>query len=154
MATFTFTVAANPTLSIDQIGSDAIKVAMSDEVIVNDEYKNNATFTITAIDGSSTLAIKDIAIDETSLTTDEILLYIETPAKGVVYEVSIDSLTRRDGIALVASGRFEGRRTKGEIVLKDIPSHWNKNPESVMRNFLTAIAIEDDRIGGSRDDRL
>jgi hypothetical protein len=39
-------------------------------------------------------------------------------------------------------------------MLKSMPSHFDMRPESLVRNLITAISLQDDIIGGSRRDEF
>lgn len=138
---------------INQIGPDTIRVQLSDTVVVNSAYTSLDTYTISSITGGGDISVRSVVVP-VGFTTTDVILYVDKPVKGTIYELTINALRRRDGAAIIDSARFEGRQTKGENMLKEIPSHWDTRPTSIVRNVITAIAIEDDKIGGSRDDRL
>lgn len=141
-------------IELDQVGIDVVRIQFPYEVVIDRFYRDVTSYVITVERGFGEISVREAIPPTDGLTTSEVILYVDQPTKGTTYRIDITQLRQRDGTAVVETGRFEGRRTKLETMLQGVPSHWDKRPTSVMRNILAAISIEDDRIGGSRSDRL
>lgn len=141
-------------VTINPVGADVVRLVFPFELVINTAYRDPGSYSVSVEKGSGSIAVREAIPPTDGLTASEVILYLDRPTKGTQYRVDITGLLRRNGDAVTAFGRFQGRRTKLETMLRGVPQHWDKRPKSVMRNVLAAISIEDDRIGGNQDDRL
>lgn len=141
-------------IGADMLGEDVVVLTLNNTVVVNDNFRDVNNYSISIVEGTGAISVRAVIIPKNKLTTNQIILEVDRPTKGTTYEVSINNLDTTDGLGVTGSAAFIGRRTKLESMLKSLAQHWDKRPNSVIRNFLAAISIEDDRIGGSRLDDL
>lgn len=149
---FTFYVEATPI--VEPLSDDMLIMTFSDEVVVDDVYLDPATYGIEIIDGAGeAVEVREVQAPQDGLTTYDVILVLDKPTHGTHYRVStVTDLNGRDGDPVGGSSDFIARRTKTENMLRALPQHFNTRPDSIIRAFVTAIGIQDDIIGGSRND--
>ena len=144
---------SDESISADMLGEDVIVLTLSNTVVVNNSFKDLANYTISIVEGSGQpVAVRRILPPTDQLTTTQVVIEVDRPTKGTTYKVTVSSLETVDGLDVEGTGVFVGRRTKLESMLRSLARHWDTRPNSLVRNFLAAISLEDDRIGGSRSD--
>jgi hypothetical protein len=140
------------------IARDLLKLTLKTAVIVNSGYTNPSSYLIIPVGGATAVNIIKVLVIRSDLrATSDIYLNITNPQLGAIYNVDIvpSSLQYIDGSPVVAGAvPFEARITKTDKMLKSLPSHYDTNPTSTIRNLITAISVQDDIIGGSRKDFL
>lgn len=140
-------------LAADLIAADAVRVNLDLPVVVDDAYNDPTNYSITIIEGTGQDVSVRSVLPITTDTATEIILVIDKVSKGTTYEVSVGaSIRSTEGQTVAGSAQFMGRRTKAENMVRGLPAHFNRFPESCLRNVLTAIALADEEIGGSLDE--
>lgn len=87
-------------------------------------------------------------------TSQSILIVVDKPTEGAVYRVDVNNLPFREGGTLSAHGSFIHRKTKTDSALKFFPVHFNTQPDSTIRQVITAMTLSDDIIGGTVPDEI
>jgi len=146
-------VAAINVLDINVYSKKLVRILFDDEVIVNDTYNDPSNYSISVVDGSGPVEV--VGVLPTNETTSlEVILITQPMTPGTKYSISITELSNRSGITFSVLGLYYARDTKVDSILRSIPSHFDKRPTSILASILTAIAINDDIIGGSRNDAI
>ena len=153
--------------SIDILDANKIRIIFSGNVIVDEnllnpdnyliEFSDNEGFTdVEAI--SVTPSVPDVLVDatqanEVSARWVEVLTSYHTP--GQSYRITVLNVLAVDG-AVVEENPLDAtaRRTKVDQVLSNVTKHFDKRLGSAPRALLTAIGLEDDRIGGSLNEEI
>jgi len=138
----------------DMVGEDAILITLDQELVVDAAFKDVSNYSVQVISGVGEVSVRRVIFPATDRTTTQILLSVDRPVEGTRYRVTMGPLRSRSGVLVNGVVDFIGRRTKLGSMLQAIPHHWDTSPGALMRSTLAAISIEDDRIGGSRKDRL
>jgi hypothetical protein len=87
----------------------------------------------------------------TSKFVSTVQLITSKHTTGIRYKLTINNISSTLGGTLSAAEvAGTGARTKVDDILSNIPSHFDKRPESLIRSLLSAIGKQDDLIGGSR----
>jgi hypothetical protein len=88
-------------------------------------------------------------------TVSFVNLEISKTTTGVIYEISASNLLNVEGAKFAnpnliptVSTKFLSRSTKIDAVLSRIPKMYGRDLYSNIRNILSAIALEDEEIGG------
>jgi len=148
---FTFSVEEYPL--IDPVADDMIRITFAKEVLVDARSANPAAYEVTLVGGSGpALTVREVLLPKTARTSRYVILVVDKPLYGTHYRVTVTGIYGRDGAPIGGTSDFIGRRTKAADMVRGIPSHFSKKPESLIRTILTAIGIEDETIGGSRSD--
>lgn len=141
-------------ISIDMLGDNVLVLTLNTTVVVNDLFRDTSNYDVSIAEGTGAeVRVRKVLPPVSGLTTTQVRLEVDRPTKGVTYRVSVSGLLSKDGLDVNGGGIFIARRTKLETMLRSLARHWDDRPESLLRNFLAAISIEDDRIGGSILDR-
>ena len=150
------TAAANTTISkIEFVAKDLIRVIFVGDVVLDDQYYDINNYAITFVGSADTdVNVRRVMAPTTDVkVASYVLLVTDRHAEGTRYSLTASNLTGRNGTTVVAAAKeATGRRTKVDAILSTLPSHYDKRPESVVRNVLTAIGWQDDLIGGSLDE--
>ncbi|MCF6205335.1 MAG: hypothetical protein L3J47_00380 [Sulfurovum sp.] len=89
--------------------------------------------------------VEALAYDPVALT---VLLNVSRLTEGTTYTVSAAGLLDSLGNPVTGSVSFVARKTKVEKVLTDTTALYNVSPSSLLNNIITAIHLENDKIGG------
>lgn len=154
--------------SVDVLDNNKIIITFTDPVIVNEALLNPDNYTIEFSDNlgfTDVLPIEVYAggtrndnIDQTqtntvTTTVVELITDYHTPGQG--YRITVDNIVATDGSGVTPDPvAVTARRTKVETILRSLPAHWNHRQNGIMRSMLTAIGLEDDRIGGSLEEEI
>ena len=145
--------------SVTYIATDLIRLNLSFSARIDSDYKNIVGYYITGHAGSPIAGVS-VTVLEVLIPKNDVVVspfvYLRTTMHtlGAEYEVNYGKLYNAQGI-LVPPGAnvpYESRTTKTMQMLKSLPSHFDQQVESLIRNLTTAISLEDDTIGGSRKD--
>lgn len=138
-----------------------IRLALNTQVIVNASYKNAANYAAnvnnaTVIPGNPVNIVRVIPPAQDVLVADYVYLETTPFTDGAVYNITFLSLDTLDGVSasLGFSRAVQARVTKTMLMLKSLPSHFDKRVDSLLHALVSAISIQDDIIGGSRNDEL
>jgi hypothetical protein len=148
---FTFSVEDAPV--VEPLSDDMIKITLDTEIVVDATARQIGAYNISVVAGSGeAVSVRKVLLPQDSLTASEIILVVDKPTHGTHYRVTATGLNGRDGTLVGGASDFIGRRTKTEEILRAMPSHYNISADSILRSVLTAIGIQDETIGGSRND--
>ena len=137
--------------NIEVLSLKSILLEFTDELVVDDVYKNPESYIIDVVTGAGPVRVKRVlGINGTASRT--IILVTETMTRGTRYRVTSLGLNGRDGTSGSASGDFIARETKQDSTARSCPRHFDPRPESLISSVLAATSREDDLIGGARDD--
>lgn len=136
---------------VDLINYKLIRVQFNNVLTTDDAFYNLANYAITF--GGGSLAVRNIT-KLTGTTTSYILIETDLQVETTEYTVTMNGMHLRDGTVVSASASWIARTTKGQTCIDNMPAIWSKAPNSRIGSMLTAIGMEDDRIGGSRKDFL
>ncbi len=138
---------------VDPLSDDTVLMTFDTEIVVNAAARDLDAYDIVIVTGAGeAVSVREVLLPQDSLTTTEVVLVVDKPTHGTHYRVTATGLSGRDGSPVGGVSDFIGRRTKAEDMIRTMPSHYNTRADSVMRAMLTAIGIQDEIIGGSRDD--
>jgi hypothetical protein len=90
-------------------------------------------------------------------SVDHVLLRTNEPILGTNYTLTVENFTTTEGISISLGNNsqdFTSRETKLDSMKSQLSSMYNMEEDSTLYNILAAISIEDDLIGGSRNDDL
>lgn len=133
------------------IASDMISITFSEDAKVDDALRNPANYTVTPLGGGAPVGVVSVQAGN-GIRTNFISLLITDFTVGADYLVTVSNIVGADGSALSATlntGQFTGRPTKTDLALTHRETLFGRDPDSIIRNVLTALAMEDDLIGGS-----
>ena len=147
---FTFSIEEAPL--VEPLTNDTIRITFDSEVVVDSLFSDTGSYVVAVVEGEGPVSVREVLTPEDSRTTRSVILVVDKPTHGTHYRVTVAGLTGRDGALVGGSSDFFGRRTKAEDMVRSMPMHYSRRPDSLIRNILTAIGIEDETIGGSRDD--
>lgn len=142
--------------SISIVAQDTIAINFMGDMAVTSENIKISNYTVTPLDGG--IPVTGIRVLLNSGPANSIIyLKISQPSLGALYSVTVNNLTTIDGAVLsgnTSSGEFIPRITKLDNMISSRKSLFDLSSGSIIREMLTAFALEDDLIGGSRKDRL
>lgn len=143
--------------SLELLSQDTLLVAFDREMVVSAALRSLDSYTITPDGSGRAVAIKDILVEGAD-TVSEVVLVFTKPTVGEVYTLALSSSilsADRHGIdPNNNTAKFETRLTKMDSQISHLPVMYSQDHRSTVRILLQALAREDDKIGGSRDDFL
>lgn len=146
-------VAAINVVDITVYSKRLVRILFDDEVIVNDTYNDPTNYSIGVVEGTGPVEV--VGVLPTNLSASlEVILITQPMTSGTTYQVSVTSLSTRNGIDFSVLGNYISRDTKTDSALRSIPKHFDRRPTSLLSSLITAIGINDDIIGGSRSDDI
>lgn len=138
-----------------------IRLQLNTQVIVNDGYKQASNYTAvvrsdTPIPGNAVSITRVIPPAQDVLIADYVYLETTTFSDGAYYDISFASLDTLDGVPAMngSTCATQARVTKTMLMLKSLPSHFDKRLDSLLHALVSAISLQDDTIGGSRNDEF
>jgi hypothetical protein len=144
--------------SADVLAADLILVRFNEPLKVNTALKDPANWIVTPDGAGQAVRVLSVRPGLNVVGTREILLEVTPFTVGEIYTVTAStSFINLDSEVLTIpfnTGKFKGRDTKIDSMVKSRPRMYDTRVSSLLRNILNAIGREDDLIGGSRNDRL
>jgi len=129
------------------IGDNIIQLTFSGDVVNNVQYNNPANYIFSLIVGSGS-PITTVQVLSNNLTsTNVVYLLTNYHTPGGTYQLTVSNLNSRNGSTVTGSVKFTSIVTKLDTMYSNIPAHFSKDPNSLVRNILAAISISDGRIG-------
>ena len=136
-------------IELDILTADMISIEFSESMKVNDALKDPASYTVVGV-GTPDLVIKEVRVGN-SIFANIVYLVVEPISVGFFYDVRVVGAGIRsvDNQTMTApTGEFvKARRTKIDSMLSSRPRMYDLRPKSILRNVLSALGAEDDRIG-------
>lgn len=147
--------------SVDFITPTYIRLNLSTYVIVNDLYMDADNFNISLrpdspVAGDAVAVARVIRPAQDVLVVNRIFLETTRHTAGAAYTASFYSLNTPDGVAAFNSSpaSYMSRYTKTMAQLRTFPSHFDKREDALIHSIIGAISLQDDIIGGSRNDEF
>jgi len=144
--------------SIDQvkiIAEDVLRVTFGISIAIDEALRDISNWEVLVIPSGDDPQVVDVRIDPTADTVTSVDLEVTKTTKGVTYQVNAHNLSDDDGVSVVnadgehtLSARFSSHLTKVDSILNQLPGPFSSTLDSNIRQILSAIAIEDDVIGG------
>lgn len=138
-----------------------IRLALNTQVIVNATYLSATNYKAvvrsdTPVVGDAVDIVRVIAPAQDVLIADYVYLQTTPFTDGATYDVSFTTLDTLDGVPanLGSVMPMQARVTKTMRMLKSLPSHFDKRLDSLLHAVVSAISLQDDQIGGSRNDEF
>lgn len=148
---------------VEIITPTLVKFTLSASAVVDANYFDVANYSVVLKDQSTTDARPKRVLqpyrensEEEAQTASYIYLVTEPLTIGSVYTFQITGGVQGSDKILVASFGDDrtARRTKAQNAINALPPHFDRRATSRIANLITAIAISDDRIGGSERERV
>lgn len=139
---------------IDLLDFTHIRVVMEAEVLITDSTRSTDSYSVAPQGEGSSVRVLEVLLPKGALVTDTFILRTDTLSDGEVYRVTVEGLRTRNDAEVAFYGDFPARHTKISSILSSLPNHFTKAMSSNVGALLTAIALEDERIGGSRLDDI
>lgn len=137
------------------LNANVIEITLAAEVVVDDQYYNLTNYSLTTVYGVPISIRKVLENKVPTKVTTRVLLVTDATSDGSQYSLEIQDLNTRSGSKITPSTvSIYSRRSKVDSALQSLPAHFDKRPESVVKNILTAITRSDEEIGGSRDEEV
>jgi hypothetical protein len=136
------------------IADNLIELTFSGELVRNTAFLDPASYTASILDGNGAAIDVLQVLTPNSLTNDKVYLLTSYHSPGTTYQIVAAGLSGRAGQAVSGTFKFKSIVTKLDQMYKNIPTHFSRDPDGLVRNMLAAISMSDDRIGGARFDTL
>ena len=150
-------VADGTILSVEMLSSSSMLLTFDREMKNEAALQDTNSYTITAAGSGRAVNVTDVLVSNDD-ATDEVVIVFSEPTVGEQYTITaLESLQGADEHTLDPTDNFkyfETRETKMNGFLNHLPLMFSRNLRTSMGVLLQALAREDDKIGGSRDDRL
>lgn len=135
-----------------------LRLKLSSHVVIDELYTDPSNYDIRLHKGTGTALEVVRVLDIHGEVNSTNYLYLETDQHtiGLDYEIRIDKLHKTNGVPVSMANwaPYAARNTKTMAGLKSLPSHFDRRPDSLILNLMAAITLEDDAIGGSRNDEF
>lgn len=147
--------------SVTYLNADLIKITLNARVRIDSLFLDPANWVISAAPGyTSSTSVACVTVltpaDSSLVATDTVFLQTTLHTLDAVYEVRYLQLTDTTGFPVLeyqpSVFPYRTRSTKVDQILKSLPNHFDKRASSTIRSLVTAIGIQDDFIGGARND--
>lgn len=148
-------------IHVDYITPTLLRVDLTTTVVVNTLYNTVSNYTV-AVRSDSPVAGDPVEVRRVLPPTQDVVIadyvFLETSphTNGADYTITVGQLYTLDGTptAGALSASYAARVTKTMKMLKSLPSHFDKRVDSLIHSLISAISIQDDKIGGSRSDEF
>lgn len=137
--------------AVEPLNSDLIRVHFNEAIVIDPAFTNPENYLVVQATTSEPLTVREvIPPKDGSLVTTKVLLNTYRIPENVRFSTSVINLVAKSGKEPNSSSIivWTYQRTKVDSILKSIPDVYDKSPKSNIRAFLTAISLEDNRIGG------
>lgn len=138
---------------VEFIADNVLRFTFTTEMVVDDAYFEVSNYTVAFADSVGTDVNPRFVIPPTAGITDTNVVLLRTDAHtpGTNYSFTVSTLKRRNGSVMTTGTAIRpARKTKTNSMIRSLPQHFDKRPESTIRLIMTAIALEDELIGGNR----
>jgi hypothetical protein len=136
----------------DVIASDMISITFNKDAKNNDLLRDPANYAVTPLGAGQPVNVRSVQTGN-EIRTDFITLEVTPFTVGEEYLVTVSNIVGADAAALSPTentAEFVGRLTKTDDAIRYRENIYGRDVNSIVRNILTAISLEDDKIGGSR----
>lgn len=129
--------------AVEVLSFNTLLISFTEPLSLDDINFSADNYVITGLPVKSVIAEPGTAVTELLLSTDVM-------DSNLTYTISAGTLVSASGNAFFdLPVEFGGKRTKLDKVLTSTPTLYDTNPESIVRQVLTAIHREDEKIGGT-----
>lgn len=144
------------------ISEDLIRLDLPAAARIDAQYLEKSNYSI-AVRPDTPKAGEEVSVlavlppaDTSAVTSQYVYLSTTRHTLGAYYALTISgSLVDSAGAQVyLPPASYAARVTKTMQMLKSLPAHFDMRNESLIRNLLTAISLQDDQIGGSRKDEF
>jgi len=143
---------------INIITPTLVKITYTTEMVLNPAYFDIENYNITLYNTVDTdarprrvLQLYRENSSDNALVSVTTMLVTDPLTEGSRYTFNVNGLVSRGGVELTSTPMSRTMvRTKTQTVLRTLPDHFDKRPDSKIANILAAIGISDDLIGGSK----
>jgi hypothetical protein len=146
---------ASERITIQSLARDVLRVNFSQALAANDSMFDLDNYAITPVtSGADAVEVARIIKggEEDDPTVTYVDLQITKAALDATYQLLVTNLETSDSVLLAEqTGEFLGRFTKTDSFTRSVAQLYNTRPDSTLRQILTAMALEDERIGGQGD---
>lgn len=141
--------------AVDVLTSTLILVRFASAMKNDSRLQDPLSYSVVSTSLGTAVTIRSVETDTSASTTD-VLLNLSAIAVGTTYTLTVTGMRTATGGVMSSSNRvqFIGRITKADSAINGTTRIYNTQPGAIYRNIILAITKEDDRIGGSRNDRL
>lgn len=139
------------------VARNLLRVEFIADVIVNDALYDPTNYTIVNDDSSEEIGVRSVVQYQDDRTVvDHVLLLTDRHTADQVYTLTVSNLTSRAGVTLgtLTTAPRTNTNTKVDSILASVPSFLDRRPGSVVASLLTAVGLEDERIGGAVRERI
>lgn len=138
----------------DVWAEDIVEVKFSGNVVIDDVFKNVASYKIFDEDENELVPLSLIITDKDT-KTDNVFLEIYGTTVGKTYRVVLDPRIVSDNNRYLGpknnSSSFVFRKTKIDAILSTIPKIFDKSLDEPLRLIFNVIGRTDDLIGGNKN---
>lgn len=137
---------------VDVVAADMLIIYFNKDAKNNAALANPGNYSVVPVAGGQPVNVLSVQTGN-EIRTRYITLHITPFTVGEDYTVTAVNLKAADGTDITPGGsvsEFTGRQTKTDLAIAYRGNILSRDPNSIIRNILTAISLEDDRIGGSR----
>jgi len=147
--------------AVTYVNPDLIRITISVRVRIDSDFLNPGNWIITVAEGNPSAADVEctkvlVPTDPNIVATDTVFLQTTQHSADSIYEIRFLHLAATNGFPLFVSQPrvfpYRSRKTKVDQILNSLPNHFDKRVESNIRSLLTAISLQDELIGGARND--
>lgn len=112
------------------------------------------SYLVRPLDGG--LPVTVLAVQPSNVVGPEVIYLVTTePTIGKLYSITFQTLYDITGTAVSPIlCKFIARPTKQDAVIRTRPELYDMTPDSTLRKAMSAIARQDDLIGGARNDQF
>lgn len=134
---------------IKVIALDVIEVTYSSPVITGPQFFDLSKYSVST-GGATSLPVTHVLNKNPESYTSKTMLAVRGLEEGTEYTLTCQPQTETNGTisGSAVTANFVAVRTKLDSILSHIPSAYDKSPTSLIRQILTAAAIELDYFGG------
>ncbi len=137
---------------MDVLAHNLILLRFDADLVVDSAYLDPTNYAVEVVDGSGPVAVRRV-LRVNDLVSEEVILVTDRMTLGTTYRVYTSaSISARNGSPATTTGLITSRDTKVDSILRSLPKHFDKTPESTIASLLTAVARQDELIGGGRSD--
>ena len=134
--------------SAEILARDAIVIYFSSLVYNDSILRNTDTYVF-----SPSLSVAEVIVGD-GISISEVTLIVRYIVPGEEYLLTVEGITDSGNLVMdpTVAPLVVGRSTKLDKVLTSAPVLYDTSPTSTIRQILSAIHREDDKIGGSQDE--
>ena len=140
-------------VGVNVLSRRLVQLEFTEEVVTSPSYYNIDNYSLTLTEGTQPVEVLEI-MPVNGTTSLDIIIRTQPMVPLSRFDLSISGLSVRNGLTFSVIGDFFSRDTKTDSLLRSIPQHYDKRPQSNLYKLLTAIGKVDDKIGGSRSDDI